>query len=346
MLAGLRGRDPRAPRRLALAGRVGRDHDHARGADLPARAPGHLGAAAANPGRRCRSPCSRVELRAGLCERMGHDGPSRPARPLQVPRRRRRRPRGSSAPQRRLAQLRLTLGGQLANGGSAGSGRRCWSCSRAGTRPARAERSSASSRRSIRGTCASSSFAAPTPDEKRHHFLWRFWPKIPGWGGMAVFDRTWYGRVLVERVEGFATREEWMRAYGEINDHERSLAAEGMILVKLWLHISDEEQLKRFESRAEGPAEELEADRRGLAQPREARLPTPRRSRTCSLAPTSRTRRWDLIEGDSKRWARVARAGDGDRADRGGDARVGDRAPGAARGGRRRLSEGGGRRWS
>ena len=61
-----------------------------------------------------------------------------------------------------------------------------------------------------------SQFAAPTYDEKRHHFLWRFWPALPGWGGMAVFDRSWYGRVLVERVEGFATEEQWQRAYDEI----------------------------------------------------------------------------------------------------------------------------------
>ena len=65
-------------------------------------------------------------------------------------------------------------------------------------------------------------FAAPTHDEKRHHFLWRFWPSLPGWGGMAVFDRSWYGRVLVERVEGFATREQWLRAYDEINGFERT----------------------------------------------------------------------------------------------------------------------------
>jgi polyphosphate kinase 2 (PPK2 family) len=74
-------------------------------------------------------------------------------------------------------------------------------------------------------------FAAPTHDEKRHHFLWRFWPSLPGWGGMAVFDRSWYGRVLVERVEGFATREQWLRAYDEINGFERTLADEGMILI-------------------------------------------------------------------------------------------------------------------
>ena len=96
-------------------------------------------------------------------------------------------------------------------------------------------------------------FAAPTHDEKRHHFLWRFWPALPGWGGMAVFDRSWYGRVLVERVEGFATAEQWSRAYDEIADYERTLTAEGMILVKFWMHVSPGEQLARFESRAKDP---------------------------------------------------------------------------------------------
>jgi AMP-polyphosphate phosphotransferase len=96
-------------------------------------------------------------------------------------------------------------------------------------------------------------FAAPTPDEKRHHFLWRFWSKIPGWGGMAIFDRTWYGRVLVERVEGLASRAEWLRAYEEINAFERMLTEEGTVLIKFWLQISPEEQLKRFESRQADP---------------------------------------------------------------------------------------------
>src|SRR3954466_706763 len=90
-------------------------------------------------------------------------------------------------------------------------------------------------------------FAAPTYDEKRHHFLWRFWPALPGWGGMAVFDRTWYGRVLVERVEGLAPEGAWGGADGEVVQFERSLALEGMILVKFWLHLSEEEQLRRFE---------------------------------------------------------------------------------------------------
>ena len=98
-----------------------------------------------------------------------------------------------------------------------------------------------------------SQFAAPTYDEKRHHFLWRFWPKLPGWGGMAVFDRSWYGRVLVERVEGFATDEQWRRAYDEIVGFESTLVAEGMILVKFWMHLSPDEQARRFDRRKDDP---------------------------------------------------------------------------------------------
>jgi polyphosphate kinase 2 (PPK2 family) len=98
-----------------------------------------------------------------------------------------------------------------------------------------------------------SQFAAPTADEKRHHFLGRFWSALPGWGGMTVFDRSWYGRVLVERVEGFASEEQWRRGYEEINAFEQTLANEGMIIVKLWLHTSPEEQLKRFEARQVDP---------------------------------------------------------------------------------------------
>jgi len=96
-------------------------------------------------------------------------------------------------------------------------------------------------------------FAAPTDDEKRHHFLKRFWPTLPGWGGMAVLDRSWYGRVLVERVEGFAAEAEWRRAYDQIAGFEQSLHGEGMVLVKIWLHLSAKEQKKRFEQRAEDP---------------------------------------------------------------------------------------------
>src|SRR5689334_5250566 len=98
-----------------------------------------------------------------------------------------------------------------------------------------------------------SQFAAPTYDEKRHHFLQRFWAVLPGWGGMTILDRSWYGRVLVERVEGFATREQWTRAYDEIKEFERTLTAEGTILIKFWMHVSPEEQLRRFQDRAADP---------------------------------------------------------------------------------------------
>lgn len=92
-------------------------------------------------------------------------------------------------------------------------------------------------------------YGAPTEDELRHHWLTRFWPLLPGWGGMAVYDRSWYGRVLVERVEAFAAENDWRRAYKEIREFERTLYAEGMTLIKYWLHISDEEQFRRFEAR-------------------------------------------------------------------------------------------------
>jgi polyphosphate kinase 2 (PPK2 family) len=147
-------------------------------------------------------------------------------------------------------------------------------------------------------------FAAPTHDEKRHHFLWRFWPVLPGWGGMAIFDRSWYGRVLVERVEEFAEREQWLRAYDEINGFERTLADEGTILIKFWLHISDEEQLKRFQRREKDPLKAwklTDEDWRNRDKRKQyvdavedmvARTDQP-------YAP------WHLIPADSKRYARV-----------------------------------------
>ena len=147
-------------------------------------------------------------------------------------------------------------------------------------------------------------YAAPTPDELRHPWLWRFWPALPGWGGMAILDRSWYGRVLVERVEGFATEDEWRRAYDEINAFERTLADEGTVLVKLWLHLSDEEQLKRFEARQDDPlkayklTDEDWRNRGKRAAYCEAIEEMLERTGT-EWAP------WHLVEGDSKRFARV-----------------------------------------
>ncbi|MGZ7080406.1 MAG: polyphosphate:AMP phosphotransferase, partial [Thermoanaerobaculia bacterium] len=95
------------------------------------------------------------------------------------------------------------------------------------------------------------SVAAPTDEERAQHYLWRFWRQLPRDGAMTVYDRTWYGRVLVERVEGFARRDEWSRAYHEINDFEEQLVEHGIVLVKFWLHIDEGEQLRRFKERQE-----------------------------------------------------------------------------------------------
>ena len=91
--------------------------------------------------------------------------------------------------------------------------------------------------------------ASPTDEEKARPYLWRFWRHIPERGRLAVFDRSWYGRVLVERVEGFCSEADWMRAYGEINDFEAQLAKNGTVVVKFWLQISKDEQLRRFKER-------------------------------------------------------------------------------------------------
>ncbi len=93
------------------------------------------------------------------------------------------------------------------------------------------------------------SIAAPKGDEGTHHYLWRFWNRLPEAGQIAIFDRSWYGRVMVERIEGFCMEEEWKRAYREINQFERQLIDFGTILFKFWLHISKEEQLNRFQAR-------------------------------------------------------------------------------------------------
>jgi len=96
-------------------------------------------------------------------------------------------------------------------------------------------------------------FGPPSPDELRHHFLHRFSASMPGWGGMSVLDRSWYGRVLVERVEDLASEAEWRRAYPQIVQWEIGLASEGAVIVKLWLHISEDEQLRRFRARERDP---------------------------------------------------------------------------------------------
>jgi AMP-polyphosphate phosphotransferase len=203
--------------------------------------------------------------------------------------------------QTRLLQLRLTLGGLIGDG-KIGPPLCCvfegWDASGKGGAIKRLV--APLDPRHVRVK----QFAAPTRDELRHHWLWRFWPALPGWGGMAVLDRSWYGRVLVERVEGFADKPEWKRAYGQIRDFEGMLAAEGMIIVKFWLHISSAEQKKRFDARAHDPLRTWKltdedwrnrSKRRAYVRAIEDMLDETDRE----FAP------WTLVEGDSKRYARV-----------------------------------------
>jgi AMP-polyphosphate phosphotransferase len=146
--------------------------------------------------------------------------------------------------------------------------------------------------------------AAPTYDEKRHHWLWRFWPALPGWGGMAVLDRSWYGRVMVERVEKFATSEQWRRAYDEINSFEKMLADEGTIIVKFFMHISAKEQLKRFEAREKDPLKQwkiTEEDWRNRKKHKQyvAAVEDMLERTHQSWAP------WHVVAAESKRYGRV-----------------------------------------
>ena len=149
-------------------------------------------------------------------------------------------------------------------------------------------------------------FAAPSHDEKRHHFLWRFWPALPGWGGMAVFDRSWYGRVLVERVEGFAEREQWLRAYDEINDFEKTLADEGLVLIKFWLHVSEEEQLKRFKKREKDPLKSWKLTEEDWRNREKRDAYADAVEDMVARTGVEPHAVWHLIPADSKRYARVA----------------------------------------
>jgi len=150
------------------------------------------------------------------------------------------------------------------------------------------------------------SIAAPEGEDKTHHYLWRFWRRLqaPDDKQIVIFDRSWYGRVLVERVEGFATEEEWKRAYREINHFERQLINHGMILVKLWFEISPEEQLRRFEARRATRHKQWKLtdedwrNRHKWDLYEEALVGMLRKTSTLS-AP------WTIIEGNDKLWARV-----------------------------------------
>ncbi len=148
-------------------------------------------------------------------------------------------------------------------------------------------------------------FSKPTQEEKDHHYLWRFWKVLPGLRQMTVYDRSWYGRVLVERVEGFATGDEWRRAYRSIVEFERSLVNEGVIVVKFWLHISDEEQMARFNARASDPMKRWKLTDEDWRNRDKNRLYDAAAEEM--FARTDHPAgRWDVIPAEQKRYARVA----------------------------------------
>lgn len=148
------------------------------------------------------------------------------------------------------------------------------------------------------------SIGAPTDEERDHHYLWRFWRHIPRAGYMTVFDRSWYGRVLVERVEQLAEPHEWMRAYHEISSFEEHLTEQGIVLAKFWLHISPEEQLRRFEERKHKPWKRYKItdddwrNREKWDAYRQAANTMVEHTST-SIAP------WTLVPANDKRYARI-----------------------------------------
>jgi len=146
--------------------------------------------------------------------------------------------------------------------------------------------------------------AAPTEEERAQPYLWRFWRHVPRCGRIAMFDRSWYGRVLVERIEGFCSEHDWLRAYSEINDFEHELSAAGAIVVKFWLQISQAEQLTRFKAREDTPFKRFKItpddwrNREKWAQYQQAACDMVERTST-GMAP------WTVIESNDKNYARV-----------------------------------------
>ena len=146
--------------------------------------------------------------------------------------------------------------------------------------------------------------AAPTDEELAHHYLWRFWRHIGRAGHVTIFDRSWYGRVLVERVERFARPDEWQRAYDEINDFEEQLVDHGAVLVKFWLHVSKDEQLERFRRRQETPHKQWKITDEDW---RNREKWDAYAAAVNEMVERTSTRRapWTLVEGNNKRYARV-----------------------------------------
>lgn len=146
--------------------------------------------------------------------------------------------------------------------------------------------------------------AAPSDEEKAHHYLWRFWRHIPRAGYITIYDRSWYGRVLVERVEGFATDDEWRRAYSEINQFEEQLVESGTILLKFWLQVSQEEQLRRFKDREKVPYKRFKITDEDWRN--REKWPEYKAAVNEMVVHTSTEyAAWTLVEGDDKPYARI-----------------------------------------
>ena len=146
--------------------------------------------------------------------------------------------------------------------------------------------------------------AAPNDVEKAHHYLWRFWTEFPKAGHVTIFDRSWYGRVLVERVEGFCTQEEWKRAYREINEMEENFHHYGTAIVKFWIHIDQDEQLHRFHARQENPKTQWKLHEEDWRN-REKWKPYEDAVEEMFLRTHTKFAPWTIIEGNCKRYARI-----------------------------------------
>ena len=150
--------------------------------------------------------------------------------------------------------------------------------------------------------------AAPSDEEKAHHYLWRFWQRLPGKGAAAIFDRSWYGRVLVERVEGFASAAEWGRAYDEINEYEALLAADGTTIIKLFFHITQETQDARLAARLDHPWKRWKVTAEDLRN-RARRQDYVAAIRDMFEQTDTRWAPWKAIDGNDKKAARIAALG-------------------------------------
>ncbi len=146
--------------------------------------------------------------------------------------------------------------------------------------------------------------AAPQGDDKTRHYLYRFWRRLPEAGQIAIFDRSWYGRVMVERIEGFCTDQDWKRAYREINQFEHQLVDFGTILFKFWINITKEEQLQRFQDRANDKLREWKLTDEDWRN-REKWDRYEEAVNEMLLKTSTITAPWTVVEGNDKRYARV-----------------------------------------